>query len=62
MFNFSAAKLTLGGVFQLITMGAGAPGLGEYKGTDKNGKMMFELESNNLYDSEGTNFYLLFCV
>ena len=44
-------KLTLGGVFQLMAMGAGAPMLGEYKETDENGKMMFELEANN-YNKE----------
>ena len=41
-------KLSIGNVIQLILMGAGAPALGEYKGTDDNGKMMFELEANNL--------------
>jgi protein-L-isoaspartate O-methyltransferase len=30
-------------------------GLGEYKGTDENGKMMFELEANNLTDENGVS-------
>jgi hypothetical protein len=38
---------------QLMTMGAGAPSLGEYQRTDENGKMFFELEANNFVDSEG---------
>lgn len=46
--------LTLGGLVQLVLMGAGAPGLGEYKGTDPTtGKMMFELEANNLVNAKG---------
>lgn len=49
------SKLTLGGIVQLILMGAGAPGLGEYKGTDEKGKMFFELEANNLVDSSGND-------
>ncbi len=48
--------LTIGSVIQLVLMGAGAPGLGEYKGTDpETGKMMFELEANNLVDSKGND-------
>jgi hypothetical protein len=50
-------KLTIGAVIQLITMGAGAPSLGEYKETDENGKMFFELEANNfLGELKGKNF------
>mmetsp|Transcript_24744 Transcript_24744/g.41249 ORF Transcript_24744/g.41249 Transcript_24744/m.41249 type:complete len:149 (-) Transcript_24744:619-1065(-) len=44
---------TFAGLVQLIAMGAGAPGLGEYKGTDESGRMLFELEANNLVDSDG---------
>lgn len=51
------SKLTLGAVIQLITMGAGAPSLGEYKETDENGRMIFELEANNfLGELKGKNF------
>eukprot|EP00597_Dinobryon_sp_UTEXLB2267_P004345 CAMPEP_0170075572 /NCGR_PEP_ID=MMETSP0019_2-20121128/12693_1 /TAXON_ID=98059 /ORGANISM="Dinobryon sp., Strain UTEXLB2267" /LENGTH=111 /DNA_ID=CAMNT_0010286643 /DNA_START=187 /DNA_END=522 /DNA_ORIENTATION=- len=46
-------KLTFGNLVQLVLMGAGAPGLGDYKGTDENGKMLFELEANNLTDEKG---------
>jgi hypothetical protein len=46
--------LTIGGLVQLVLMGAGAPGLGEYKGTDPTtGKMMFELEANNFINAKG---------
>lgn len=38
--------MSIGALIQLITMGAGAPSLGEYKGTDENGKMFFELDAN----------------
>lgn len=49
-------KLSLSGIAQLIGFGAGAPVLGEYKGTDPTtGKMFFELEANNLVDSEGND-------
>jgi hypothetical protein len=48
-------KLTFGKLVQLITMGAGAPMLGEVKEIDKDGKMIFELEANNLVDSEGNS-------
>lgn len=47
--------MTLGKLVQLISMGAGAPMLGEFKEIDENGKMMFELEANNLVDSEGNS-------
>ena len=40
------------GLAQLMTMGAGAPSLGEFK-EFKDGKAMFELEANNLVDNEG---------
>ena len=39
-------KIKFGELLQLITFGLGAPSLGEYKGTDENGKMMFELDAN----------------
>lgn len=48
-------KMTLGKLAQLMAMGAGAPMLGEFKEMDENGKMIFELEANNLVDSEGNS-------
>ena len=48
-------KMTLGKLAQLMAMGAGAPMLGEFKEIDENGKMIFELEANNLVDSEGNS-------
>jgi hypothetical protein len=40
-------KIGLSGLFQLITAGAGAPFLGDYKGVDKEtGNFMFSLEAN----------------
>lgn len=41
------------GLAQLITMGAGAPSLGEFKEIDDRGRAIFELEANNFVDSEG---------
>tara|TARA_A100001035_G_scaffold128100_1_gene100716 strand:+ start:105 stop:569 length:465 start_codon:yes stop_codon:yes gene_type:complete len=41
------------GLAQLMTMGAGAPSLGEFKEIDDRGRAIFELEANNLVDSEG---------
>lgn len=51
--NNVKGKFSLSNLVQLITMGAGAPMLGEYKETDENGRMIFELEANNYVDSEG---------
>lgn len=48
-------KFSIGALIQLVTMGAGAPSLGEYKRTDETGRMFFELEANNLVDSEGVS-------
>ena len=48
-------KIGFGEMIQLITMGAGAPSLGEYKRTDENGKMFFELDANNFADAEGNS-------
>ena len=48
-------QMTFGTLVQLISMGAGAPMLGEFKEIDENGKMIFELEANNLVDSEGNS-------
>lgn len=45
----------MSGLVQLMTMGAGAPSLGEYKYTDERGTAFFELEGNNLIDSEGNS-------
>ena len=36
-----------------MTMGAGAPSLGEFKEIDDRGRAIFELEANNLVDTEG---------
>lgn len=48
-------KMSFGALVQLITMGAGAPSLGEYERTDENGKMLFKLEANNFADSDGNS-------
>lgn len=48
-------QMTFGKLVQLISMGAGAPMLGEFKEIDADGKMIFELEANNLVDSEGNS-------
>jgi hypothetical protein len=48
-------QMTLGKLAQLMAMGAGAPMLGEFKEIDADGKMIFELEANNLVDSEGNS-------
>lgn len=45
-------KIDLAGLAQLVTMGAGAPSLGEFTGMEDN-KMMFELEANNFFDEKG---------
>ena len=48
--------LSLAGIVQLITAGAGAPFLGDYEGVDKEtGKFMFSLEANNLVDENGNS-------
>jgi hypothetical protein len=49
------AKMTFGALIQLVTMGAGAPSLGEYERTDENGKMFFKLEANNFADADGNS-------
>ena len=49
----SKRGFSLGALVQLVTMGAGAPSLGEYRGTDETGRMIFELEANNMIDSDG---------
>lgn len=49
-------KIGLGGLVQLITAGAGAPFLGDYKGVDEEtGNFMFELDANNLVDKDGNS-------
>jgi hypothetical protein len=45
-------KMTLGALVQLMTMGAGAPSLGEFRGM-KGTTAMFELEANNFSDENG---------
>ena len=46
-------KFGIGDLFQLVTMGAGAPSLGEYERTDENGRMWFKLDANNFVDADG---------
>lgn len=41
-------KIKLSELFTLISMGAGAPSLGEFKKIDENGKMWFEVNIFNL--------------
>ena len=49
-------KMTLAGLAQLITAGAGAPFLGDFQGVDEEtGKFMFSLEANNLVDENGNS-------
>ena len=50
-------KIGLGALVQLVTMGAGAPSLGEFKRWEGT-KAIFELEANNLVDSEGNSLQL----
>jgi len=49
------AKISAGGLMQLITAGMGAPFLGDYQGVNDEGKMMFSLEANNLVDEDGNS-------
>lgn len=49
-------EMSLSGIVQLITAGAGAPFLGDYEGVDEEtGKFMFSLEANNLVDENGNS-------
>ena len=49
-------ELSLSGILQLITAGAGAPFLGDFEGVDEEtGKFMFSLEANNLVDENGNS-------
>lgn len=41
------------GLVQLITMGAGAPMLGEFEKFDDQGRAIFKLEANNFVDGKG---------
>ena len=48
--------LSLAGIVQPITAGAGAPFLGDYEGVDEEtGNFMFSLEANNLVDENGNS-------
>ena len=47
-------KIGLGALVQLVTMGAGAPSLGEFKRWEGT-KAIFELEANNLVDKDGNS-------
>lgn len=49
---------SLSALVQLITMGAGAPSLGEYDYTDDSGRMFFKLEANRAYDEKGNSMQL----
>mmetsp|Transcript_22355 Transcript_22355/g.35093 ORF Transcript_22355/g.35093 Transcript_22355/m.35093 type:complete len:149 (+) Transcript_22355:90-536(+) len=55
-------KMGFEGLIQLMTMGAGAPSLGEFQGIEEGtGKLLFELEANNYVDEKGnlkTNKYV----
>jgi len=44
--------INMANLLQLVLMGAGAPGLGEFDRMDENGKMFFKLEANNFVDSK----------
>jgi len=49
-------ELSMKGLLQLITAGAGAPFLGDFEGVDEEtGKFMFSLEANNLVDENGNS-------
>ena len=50
----SLPKIGIGALIQLVTMGAGAPSLGEFKRWEGS-KAIFELEANNFADSEGNS-------
>lgn len=45
------------GLAQLVTMGAGAPSLGEFKEIDESGKAIFELEANNFLKETDGKFF-----
>ena len=48
----SKRKMSLPQLIQLVLMGAGAPGLGEFDRVDpETGKIFFKLEANNLFDN-----------
>lgn len=53
--NAPKKNFTFKDLFTLVSLGAGAPSLGEYEYTDENGKMFFKLEANNAYDAEGNS-------
>ena len=49
-------EMSLAGIVQLITAGAGAPFLGDFQGVDEEtGNFMFSLEANNLVDENGNS-------
>lgn len=51
--------INLSNLLQLVLMGAGAPGLGEFDRMDENGKMFFKLEANNFVDSKVSTYIYL---
>ena len=55
--------INMANLLQLVLMGAGAPGLGEFDRMDENGKMFFKLEANNFVDSKvGRQLREMSCV
>lgn len=43
---------------QLISMGMGAPMLGEFEKIDEDGRAIFKLEANNLVDADGNSIQM----
>ena len=55
-YKLPKKDLSLSGIIQLITAGAGSPFLGDFEGVDKEtGNFMFSLEANNLVDENGNS-------
>uniref|UniRef100_A0A7S3NKU3 Photosystem II reaction center Psb28 protein n=1 Tax=Aureoumbra lagunensis TaxID=44058 RepID=A0A7S3NKU3_9STRA len=50
-------KITMQGLFELVSLGLGAPNLGKFKGVDKEtGTLNFELESNRFIAKDGKEY------
>ncbi len=55
-------SISFSNLIQLIAMGAGAPGLGEFDKVDpETGKLLFKLEANNFIDNK-VNYSLYFTL
>lgn len=55
-YKLPKKDLSLSGIIQLITAGAGSPFLGDFEGIDEEtGNFMFSLEANNLVDENGNS-------